>query len=165
MKLYNTLSGTTETFSPQGDTVTMYVCGITPYSSSHVGHAMRAVVFDVIRRYLEFQGHTVKHVENFTDVDDKMIQGAAAQGVSTQDLAEKHIETYLRQMDALNVKRAHYYPRATLEIPKIQQMISAQWAEEMIKKGAVPTFCRGIYQTGGREYNSEMTELFEQRGY
>ena len=125
MKLYNTLSGTTETFSPLGDTVSMYVCGITPYSSSHVGHAMRAVVFDVIRRYLEFQGHRVKHVENFTDIDDKMIQGAAAEGVSTQDLAEKHIEAYLRQMDALNVKRAHYYPRATLEIPKIQQMIEA----------------------------------------
>ena len=68
MRLYNTLSGGTETFTPDDDIVKMYVCGVTPYSASHVGHAMRAVVFDVIRRYLEFSGHSVKHVENFTDI-------------------------------------------------------------------------------------------------
>ena len=123
MKLYNTLSGTTETFRPIDDVVRMYVCGVTPYSPSHVGHALRAVVFDVIRRYLEFRGHKVKHVENFTDIDDKMIQGAARLGVSTDDLAEKYIDIYLMEMDSLNVKRAHLYPRATLEVPKIQEMI------------------------------------------
>ncbi len=123
MKLYNTLSGTTETFRPIGDVVGMYVCGVTPYSPSHVGHALRAVVFDVARRHLEFRGHKVKHVENFTDIDDKMIQGAAAVGVSTHELAEGYIDMYLTEMDALNVKRAHLYPRATLEIPRIQEMI------------------------------------------
>ena len=125
MKLYNTLSRTTESFSPLDDIVKMYVCGITPYSYSHVGHAMRAVIFDVIRRYLEFRGYRVKHVENFTDIDDKMILGATEQGVSPEDLAEKHIEIYLKEMDALNVKRAHLYPRATLEIPMILEMVRA----------------------------------------
>ena len=124
MKLYNTLTGTTEDFSPSDDTVKIYVCGVTPYKPSHLGHAMRAVVFDVIRRYLEFRGHKVKHVENFTDIDDKMIKGADEQGLSTTDLAERNIELYLKEMDTLNVLRAHNYPRATEEIPKIQEMIA-----------------------------------------
>ena len=123
MKLYNTLSGASETFRPIDDVVRMYVCGVTPYSPSHVGHALRAVVFDVVRRYLEFQGHRVKHVENFTDIDDKMIKGAAELGVSTDELAESYIDMYLKEMDSLNVKRAHLYPRATLEIPRILEMI------------------------------------------
>lgn len=124
MRLYNTLSGGTETFTPDDDIVKMYVCGVTPYSASHVGHAMRAVVFDVIRRYLEFSGHSVKHVENFTDIDDKMIQRAAEKGTSTSELAEGNIQAYLREMDALNIKRAHVYPRATQEVPKIREIIA-----------------------------------------
>jgi len=124
MRLYNTLSGGTETFTPVDDIVKMYVCGVTPYSASHVGHAMRAVVFDVIRRYLEFQGHSVKHVENFTDIDDKMIDRAAQNGTTTIELAEGNIQTYLREMDALNIKRAHVYPRATQEVPKILEIIA-----------------------------------------
>lgn len=123
MKLYNTLSGHAEEFNPQGETVSMYVCGITPYSAAHVGHAMRAVVFDVLRRYLSHKGHTVRHVENFTDIDDKMIDGAARVGVSVSDLAESNIESYLIEMDGLNILRAHEYPRATAEIDKIVEMI------------------------------------------
>ena len=125
MKLYNTLSGKTETFSPSGDTVKMYVCGITPYSTSHVGHALKAVVFDVLRRYLEFRGHKVQYVENFTDIDDKMIQAAARQGVPTAQLAEDNIAVYLAELDALNVLRAHNYPKATEEVPKMLQIIGA----------------------------------------
>ena len=123
MRLYSTLSGRTEPFAPSGDVVTMYVCGLTPYAPSHVGHAMRAVVFDVLRRYLEYRGHSVRHVENFTDIDDKMIDGAAREGVSTGELAERNIELYLQEMDALNVLRAHVYPRATREIPGMIEMI------------------------------------------
>ena len=130
MKLYNTLSGKTETFSADGDVVKMYVCGVTPYAPSHLGHAMRAVVFDVLRRYLEFKGFKLKHVENFTDIDDKMIQGAASAGVTTHELAEKNIEQYLSEMDALNVLRADIYPRATQEIPGIQEMIKT-----LVEKG------------------------------
>ena len=123
MKLFNTLSGTLEPFSPDHDPVTMYVCGITPYAASHVGHAMSAVVFDVVRRYLEFKGYGVRHVQNFTDIDDKMIDAAARSGVSISDLAESNIRAFLEEMDALNVLRAHVYPRATGEIPRILEMI------------------------------------------
>ena len=124
MKLYNTLSGKTETFTPQDDVVKMYVCGITPYSPSHLGHALKAVVFDVLRRYLEYTGHTVKHVENFTDIDDKMIDRAREEGVPVPELAERNISRYLREMEALNVLPAHEYPRATEEIPEMQEMIA-----------------------------------------
>ncbi len=130
MRLYNTLSGGTETFTPDDDIVKMYVCGVTPYSASHVGHAMRAVVFDVIRRYLEFKGYSVKHVENFTDIDDKMIDRAAENGTTTIALAEGNIQAYLSEMDALNIKRAHLYPRATQEVPRIREIISG-----LIEKG------------------------------
>ena len=123
MKLYNTLSGSTETFSRVGNTVKMYVCGMTPYAPAHVGHAMRAVVFDVIRRYLEFRGDEVRHVENFTDIDDNMIQNAGKLGISAQELADSNIQLYLEQMDALNVLRAHVYPRATQEIPRMQEIV------------------------------------------
>ena len=140
MKLYNTLTGSTETFSPRDDIVKMYVCGITPYAPSHVGHALKAVVFDVIRRYLEFKGYKVKHVENVTDIDDKMIKGAADQGTSTEALAEKHTQEYLKEMDALNVLRAHIYPRATQEVPKIQEMITA-----LVERGIAYAVDSGVY--------------------
>ncbi|MDP6402521.1 MAG: cysteine--tRNA ligase [SAR202 cluster bacterium] len=125
MKLYDTLSGRARSFSTHDDKVRMYVCGVTPYAASHIGHAMFSVVFDVVRRYLEFKGFEVVHVQNITDIDDKMIQGAAKLGVSTDELAEKYIDIYLKEMDALNVKRAHLYPRATLEIPMILEMVRA----------------------------------------
>ena len=140
MKLYNTLSGRTETFSPSGDTVKMYVCGVTPYAPTHVGHAMRSVVFDVLRRYLEHRGFKLEHVENFTDIDDKMIQGAAGQGLSTQELAERNIKLYLQEMDALNVLSADVYPKATEEIPKIQEMI-----EVLVEKGVAYAVDGDVY--------------------
>ncbi len=123
MKLYNTLTGATETFEPLGDVVKMYVCGITPYSPSHLGHALKAVVFDALRRYLEYKGYAVEHVENFTDIDDKMIDRAAVEGVSVSELAERNIGRYLSEMGALNVLPAHVYPRATEEIPKMLEII------------------------------------------
>ena len=125
MKLYNTLTRGTEPFSPSDDIVKMYVCGLTPYAPAHIGHAMRAVVFDVLRRYLEFKGYKVRHVENFTDIDDKMIQFAGESGRSTDELAEEYIRLYFENMDALNVLRADIYPRATQEIPRMQKIIAA----------------------------------------
>ena len=130
MKLYNTLTGKKEPFSVADGEVKMYVCGVTPYAQSHVGHAMSSVVFDVVRRYLEFKGYRVNHAQNFTDIDDKMIQASARTGVPTAELAERNIEAYLREMDALNVLPAHIYPRATHEIPKIVEMI-----EGLVEKG------------------------------
>jgi cysteinyl-tRNA synthetase len=130
MRLYSTLTGREEEFSPAGDTVKMYVCGITPYAPCHMGHAMSYVIFDVLRRYLEYIGYQVQHVQNFTDIDDKIIQRAQEQNVGHQELAEKYIEEFMENMEALNVKSANLYPRATREIPQILEVIGS-----LIEKG------------------------------
>ncbi|HAL47447.1 MAG: cysteine--tRNA ligase [SAR202 cluster bacterium] len=130
MKLYNTLSGKLEEFTAPNGEVRMYVCGITPYAASHIGHAMSAVVFDIVRRYLEYRGFKVRHIQNFTDVDDKMINAAIELGVKVSDLAEPNIGDYLDEMDALNVERAHIYPQATAEIDAIIEII-----EKLVDKG------------------------------
>ena len=125
MKLYNTLSGQVEEFVPaEGNLVKMYVCGVTPYSATHVGHALSYVVFDTLRRYLEHKGYEVRHIQNFTDIDDKIIQRAQESGVSEDDLVEEFIGDYFHTMDALNIQRASEYPRATREIPRIIDAIS-----------------------------------------
>ena len=120
MRLYNTLTGDVQEFSSaDGKTVKMYVCGVTPYSSTHVGHALSYVVFDVLRRYLEHQGYEIRHVQNFTDVDDKIIQRAADEGISAEVLVDRYIDDFFQTMDALGIQRAHVYPRATQEIGPI----------------------------------------------
>ena len=125
MKLYNTLSGQVEEFVPsEGNLVKMYVCGVTPYSSTHVGHALSYVVFDTLRRYLEHKGYQVRHIQNFTDIDDKIIQRAQESGVSEDELVEEFIGDYFDTMDALNIQRASEYPRATREIPRIIDAIA-----------------------------------------
>ncbi len=123
MRVFNTLSGQKEEFAPQSDTVAMYVCGVTVYDDCHIGHAMSYVIFDAIKRYLEFKGYKIKHVQNFTDIDDKIINRSQQLGISAKELAEKYIAEYFQDMDALNIKRAHIYPKATEEIPKIVEMI------------------------------------------
>ena len=123
MRIYSTLSGREEEFLPQSEVVRMYVCGVTPYAECHLGHAMSYMVFDVVRRYLEFRGYKVKHVQNFTDIDDKIINQAREQGISSAEVAERFIAQYFADMDMLNIKRAHVYPRATEEIPKIIEVI------------------------------------------
>ena len=124
MKLYNTLSGDAQEFAPaDGKTVNMYVCGVTPYSSTHVGHALSYVAFDTLRRYLEHLGYKVRHIQNFTDVDDKIIQRAQEEGIEPDELAERYIDDFYRTMDALNIQRAHAYPRATQEIGPIIETI------------------------------------------
>ena len=130
MRLYDTLSGQLHDFDSPNGQVRMYVCGITPYSSSHIGHAMSAVSFDVVRRYLEFRGYDVRHVQNFTDIDDKMIAAANERGIEVSDLAYSNIQEYIDAMGALNVAPAHEYPRATQEIDKIVEII-----QTLIDKG------------------------------
>ena len=125
MKLYNTLSGQVEEFVPAAENlVKMYVCGVTPYSATHVGHALSYVVFDTLRRYLEYKGYEVRHIQNFTDIDDKIIQRAQESGVSEDALVEEFIGDYFHTMDALNIQRASEYPRATREIPRIIDAIA-----------------------------------------
>ena len=120
MKLYNTLAGEVEEFVPSdGQSVKMYICGVTPYSSTHVGHALSYVAFDVLRRYLEHLGYKVRHVQNFTDVDDKIILKAQEEGITPQELVDRFVEDFFRGMDALNVQRADVYPLATQEMTPI----------------------------------------------
>jgi cysteinyl-tRNA synthetase len=119
MKISDTLSGKKEEFQPLGGTVTMYVCGINPYADSHIGHAMSYIIFDVVRRYLEFRGYKVKHVENVTDIEDNIIKHANRLGIPVRELTDKYTARYFEDMDALNILRPHETPRATETIPEI----------------------------------------------
>lgn len=131
LRIYNTLTRKKEPFETltPGE-VLMYVCGPTVYDKAHVGHAMSSLVFDVIRRYLEYRGYQVRHVMNYTDVDDKIIQRANAEGADPIELAERYILEYQRHLEDLNVTHATVYPRATREIDHIIAMVS-----ELIDKG------------------------------
>jgi len=125
IQIYNTLTRTKaplETIEP--GVVRMYVCGVTVYDQAHIGHAMSAMVFDVIRRYLEYRGYRVLHVVNFTDVDDKIINRANALGRDPKELAEHYVVEFMDELDALNIKRADVYPRATETMPEIIRFIA-----------------------------------------
>jgi cysteinyl-tRNA synthetase len=124
LKLYNTLSGKKEAFAPADGPVKMYVCGITPYDKSHLGHAMSYIIFDVLRRYLEYRGLEVHHAQNYTDIDDRIIARANHMGIPPKELAESLIREYESEMNALNILPAHVFPRATEEIPTMIEMIS-----------------------------------------
>ena len=95
MQLYNTLTRSKDPFEPQHDPITMYVCGITPYDDAHLGHAMSIIIFDTLRRFLEWRGRRVRLVYNFTDVDDKLIARAAELGMSVAELAERQIASFM----------------------------------------------------------------------
>ncbi len=124
IRLYNTLTRKKEDFQTlEPGVVKMYVCGVTVYNDAHVGHAMSALVFDIIRRYLEFRGYKVLHVMNYTDVDDKIINRANQMGVDPFALAEGYIKDYHQNLLDLNVLPATINPRATQEIANIVAMI------------------------------------------
>jgi cysteinyl-tRNA synthetase len=129
MKVFSTLSGQKEDFHPRGEVVTMYVCGITAYDESHIGHAMAYVIFDVIKRYLRFKGYKIRHIQNFTDIDDKIIQRANQLEIPPLRLANEYIERYFADMDALNIERADIYPRATEEIPQVIEIVNGLLAK------------------------------------
>lgn len=129
--LYNTLTKEKELFKPiEEGKVRMYACGPTVYNFIHVGNGRMSVVFDVIRRYLEYRGYDVTYVHNFTDVDDKMIRVANEQGITVLDVAEKYIKEYLTDLKELGIKPAHVNPRVTEHIPEIIAFI-----EGLIAKG------------------------------
>lgn len=131
LKVHNTLSGQKDnltTLSP--NQVWMYVCGVTVYDECHLGHARSALVFDVIRRYLEYAGYGVTYVRNFTDVDDKIIARASKDGVSCREIVDRYMRAYRHDMDRLGIAPADVEPRATDHIPDIIRMI-----ETLIDKG------------------------------
>lgn len=125
LRVYDTLTREKSDFETlEPGKVRMYVCGPTVYDSAHVGHAMSALVFDVVRRYLIYRGYEVQYVVNFTDVDDKIIDRAQRLGVEPLALAEKYIEEYKQNLADLNILPATEHPRATAEIEEIIQMVS-----------------------------------------
>ena len=131
LRIYNTLTRKTEDFQTlEPGVVRMYVCGPTVYNKAHVGHAMSALVFDTIRRYLEYRGYRVIHVMNYTDVDDKIIIRAAQLGVDPFVLAEGYIKEFRQNLSDLNIQSPTITPRATQEIEGIIDMI-----EGLVVKG------------------------------
>ena len=120
--------------------VSMYVCGITPYSPSHLGHARCYLAFDVVHRWLEASGYDVDYVQNFTDIDDKILVISDSEGVDFSVVANRNINDYLEVMDAMNVLRADHYPRVTETIPEIIDMIS-----KLVEKGHAYVGDDGVY--------------------
>ena len=124
LRLYNTLTGSKEPFEPLVPRkVRMYVCGVTVYDYCHIGHARSALVFDVLRRYLEYSGFVVEFAKNFTDVDDKIIKRANEQGVSCEHVTTTYINAYYEDMEKLGVRRATLEPRATEHIADIVRLV------------------------------------------
>ena len=141
LSIYNTLTGKKEPFqSLQPKTVRMYVCGVTVYDYCHIGHARSALVFDVIRRYLEFSGYWVEFVKNFTDVDDKIIKRANERGVSCDAITAEYIEAYYQDMGKLGIRRATNEPKATEHMAEIIELV-----RKLIQKGLA-------YQVAGDVY-------------
>lgn len=131
MKIYNTLTKRKEEFRPlNGNKVTIYVCGPTVYDYFHVGNARVFITFDVVRNYLKYRGYDIKFVQNFTDIDDKMIKRANEEGITVKELGDRFIEEYFKDADALNIKRADVHPRATEHIQDIIEFIKV-----LIEKG------------------------------
>ncbi|MFH1541884.1 MAG: cysteine--tRNA ligase [bacterium] len=131
LKLYNTLTKQKEEFQPlDGKNVRMYVCGITPYDETHLGHGRAYVTFDIVRRWLEYSGYKVTYVQNVTDVDDKIIAKARDEGRETKDVTEQYTKSYLEVMAQLNVRPADKYPKAT---EHIKEMV--RWIEGLMESG------------------------------
>lgn len=131
MKIYNTLTRKKEDFVPIEDgKVKMYVCGPTVYNYFHIGNARPFVVFDTMRKYLEYRNYKVKFVQNFTDVDDKIINRAKEEGISASEVSEKYIEEYYKDAAALNVKKANVHPKVTETMKDIIQFVQG-----LIEKG------------------------------
>ena len=131
MKIYNTLTRKKEEFKPikEGE-VSIYVCGPTVYNFFHIGNARPFVVFDTLRKYMEYRGNKVKFVQNFTDVDDKIINKAREEGSTAPEVSEKYIEEYYKDAAALNVRKADVHPKVSEHIQDIVKFV-----ETLVEKG------------------------------
>ena len=131
LRVYNTLTKRKEEFVPQvAGEASIYVCGVTPYNHPHIGNARPFVTWDVIKRYLRKSGYKVKHIQNFTDVDDKIIRTANQEGVKWSDISNRYIDAYFKVMDQLHVERADVYPKVSEHMDEIIHMI-----EVLVEKG------------------------------
>lgn len=161
MKIYNTLTRQKEEFIPLEDKkIKMYVCGPTVYNYFHIGNARPFIVFDAFRNYMKYKGYDVNYIQNFTDVDDKIINKAIEEGISPDEVAEKYIAEYFKDADALGIKRADVHPRVTENIQKIidfvQQLISKGFAYEL--DGDV-YFDTAAYKEYGKLSGQDLSEL------
>ena len=131
MKIYNSLTRKKEEFVPlEPGKIKMYVCGPTVYNYFHIGNGRTFIVFDTIRRYMEYRGYEVKFIQNFTDIDDKMINKANEESTTVKEIGDKYICEYYKDADGLNIKRATINPRATEYISEIIEFVSG-----LIEKG------------------------------
>ncbi len=141
MKIYNTLTAKEEEFiSQKKNEVKMYVCGITPYDEVHLGHGRCYVVFDILRRYLEYKGYDVNYIQNFTDIDDKILKKSKELNLQPKEVAEKYIKIYFEVEKKLNIKKAKLYPKVTEHIDDIIIFI-----EKLLNKGFAYISDTGIY--------------------
>ncbi len=172
MKLFNTLTQSLETFVPLDDTVRIYVCGVTPYDTTHLGHAFTYVSFDTLIRYLEFNGHKVKYVQNVTDIDDDVLRKSRELGMQWDELGRRETERFLRDMDALNVRRPDVYAKATEEIPDIIAIVTTllERGYAYVSEGCVfydvhrdPNFGEMARAVGLKDYQS-MLKVANERG-
>jgi cysteinyl-tRNA synthetase len=124
VQVYNTMTQRKEEFVPrEAGKVSIYVCGVTPYSDTHLGHARPSVVWDVIKRFFRRMGYDTFHVQNFTDVDDKIIARSLDEGVPALEISKRYIAEYLASMDALGVERADLYPKVSEHMPEIIELV------------------------------------------
>ncbi len=140
LQISSTDTGTKRPFEPLGDPVGMYVCGMTPKDKPHIGHAFMFVQLDVIRRYLEYRGLSVRHIQNFTDVDDKIIERSRAAGREPLDYAREFTAAYFDVMDRLHVLRAHEFPTVSNSIDAIVTAIA-----DLIERGHAYQTSQGVY--------------------
>ncbi len=124
LKLYNTQTRQKEDFQPlEPGTVKMYCCGVTVYDYCHLGHARSYIAWDIVRRYLEYRGYTVNYIQNFTDIDDKILNRAKLEGATMEAVSNKYIQAYFEDIRRLNIQDANAYPRVTEHLPQIIQLI------------------------------------------
>ena len=139
MRLQDTLKNSEQELEALNK-IRIYLCGVTVYDESHIGHARTIIVFDVLRKYLESKKIDVYFIQNFTDVDDKIINKAKSENMTAQEVSAKYINNYFEDFDALNVKRASNYPKATEHITEIQEFI-----QKLIEKGIAYVSKNGVY--------------------
>ena len=133
MKIFNTLTREKQELIPlEENTVKIYACGPTVYNFIHIGNARPLCVFDVLRRYLEWRGYTVKFVQNFTDIDDKLIKKANEEGITVPEVAERYIKEFFVDSKGLNIREATVHPRATENIDAIFNIITSRLVHKKI---------------------------------
>lgn len=142
MQLFNTQTGQIERFTPRDGSVGIYVCGVTPYDTTHIGHAFTFLTFDVLVRFLRYKGLDVTYVQNVTDIDDDILRKAKEVGLTWRELGDRETARYLKDMQDLNWSPPDYYVRATDHVPEMLEIIQA-----LIDKG-------NAYESGGNVYFS-----------